>query len=199
MAWYLLGRCYMATAQYTDAWEAYNRAINLNPNDHIVWCSLGVLYYSFGQYREALGMFCRAIKLEPTMPEAWYNVGALYDMLDQTEDAQKAYIKAKESGLSDHFLKSSRLKIQHVYCNKIPMNSAYSVPLRSSVDNANISYSEVPVFETERSPLNPLPSYPIQMSINQLDTELGNSDSYNANFDSNFQIKEFGVSSESHR
>jgi len=55
VAWYLLGRCYMATSQYSDACEAYNRAVNLNPNDPQVWCSLGVLYYAFGQYREALG------------------------------------------------------------------------------------------------------------------------------------------------
>ncbi|RYY67989.1 tetratricopeptide repeat protein [archaeon] len=25
IAWGLLGRCYMATNQYTDAWEAYNK------------------------------------------------------------------------------------------------------------------------------------------------------------------------------
>lgn len=102
-AWYLLGRCYMGTAQYTDAFEAYNRAANLDPNDAQVWCSLGVLYYSFGQYRESLGMFCRAVKLDPALSDAWYNIGALYDMCDQPEDAQKAYVKAKECGLSERF------------------------------------------------------------------------------------------------
>ncbi|CAE7841054.1 trfA, partial [Symbiodinium microadriaticum] len=101
VAWYLLGRCYMATAQYSDACEAYNRAVNLNPNDPQVWCSLGVLYYAFGQYREALGMLSRALKLDPTMADAWYNVGALYDMCDQPEDAQQAYMKARENGLAD--------------------------------------------------------------------------------------------------
>jgi glucose repression mediator protein len=83
----------MATAQYSDACEAYNRAVNLNPNDPQVWCSLGVLYYAFGQYREALGMLSRALKLDPTMADAWYNVGALYDMCDQPYDAQQAYSK----------------------------------------------------------------------------------------------------------
>ena len=103
IAWYLLGRCYMATAQYSDACEAYNRAVNLNPNDPQVWCSLGVLYYAFGQYREALGMLSRALKLDPTMSDAWYNVGALYDMCDQPDDAQQAYSKARENGLADRF------------------------------------------------------------------------------------------------
>lgn len=106
VAWYLLGRCYMATAQYSDACEAYNRAVNLNSNDPQVWCSLGVLYYAFGQYREALGMLTRALKLDCTMADAWYNVGALYDMCDQPEDAQQAYLKAKEHGLADRFAKA---------------------------------------------------------------------------------------------
>jgi tetratricopeptide (TPR) repeat protein len=106
VAWYLLGRCYMATAQYSDACEAYNRAVNLNPNDPQVWCSLGVLYYAFGQYREALGMLSRALKLDPTMSDAWYNVGALYDMCDQPDDAQQAYSKARENGLADRFARA---------------------------------------------------------------------------------------------
>ena len=106
VAWYLLGRCYMATAQYSDAFEAYNRAVNLNPNDPQIWCSLGVLYYAFGQYRESLGMLARALRLEPTMADAWYNVGALYDMVDQPEDAQLAYIKARENGLADRFARA---------------------------------------------------------------------------------------------
>lgn len=105
IAWYLLGRCYMATSQYSDACEAYNRSVNINPNDAQTWCSLGVLYYAFGQYREALGMLSRALKLDPTMADAWYNVGALYDMCDQPEDAQMAYHKAKEFGVSDRFAK----------------------------------------------------------------------------------------------
>eukprot|EP01034_Spumella_vulgaris_P025978 gene25978-32492_t len=106
VAWYLLGRCYMATSQYSDACEAYNRAVNLNPNDAQVWCSLGVLYYAFGQYREALGMLARALKLDSTMADAWYNVGALYDMCDQPEDAQQAYNKAKENGLNERFARA---------------------------------------------------------------------------------------------
>lgn len=106
VAWYLLGRCYMATAQYSDANEAYNRAVNLNPNDPQIWCSLGVLYYAFGQYRESLGMLARALRLEPSMADAWYNVGALYDMVDQPEDAQLAYIKARENGLADRFARA---------------------------------------------------------------------------------------------
>mmetsp|Transcript_33276 Transcript_33276/g.48149 ORF Transcript_33276/g.48149 Transcript_33276/m.48149 type:complete len:622 (+) Transcript_33276:53-1918(+) len=105
-SWYLLGRCYMATSQYSDACEAYNRAVNLNPNDPQVWCSLGVLYYAFGQYREALGMLARALRLDSTMADAWYNVGALYDMCEQPEDAQLAYLKAKENGLADRFAKA---------------------------------------------------------------------------------------------
>lgn len=96
----------MATSQYTDAMEAYNRAVNLNPNDPQIWCSLGVLYYAFGQYKEALGVLTRSVKLCPTMADAWYNIGALYDMCNQREDAQLAYQKARENGLVERFAKA---------------------------------------------------------------------------------------------
>lgn len=119
VAWYLLGRCYMATSQFNDACEAYNRAVNLCPNDPQVWCSLGVLYYAFGQYREALGMLSRALKLDPTMSDAWYNVGALYDMCDQPEDAQQAYVKARENGLADRFARAG------MGLNPLAMQSAH--------------------------------------------------------------------------
>lgn len=33
VAWYLLGRCYMATGQWAEALEAYGRAVSIDPND----------------------------------------------------------------------------------------------------------------------------------------------------------------------
>ena len=137
VAWYLLGRCYMATAQYTDACEAYNRAINLNPNDPQVWCSLGVLYYAFGQYREALGMLARALKLDPTRADAWYNVGALYDMCDQPEDAQQAYLKARENGLADRFARAG------MGLNPLAMQSLQYVSNQNNNNNNNSAQTSI--------------------------------------------------------
>ena len=139
-SWYLLGRCYMATNQYTDACEAYNRAVNLNPNDPQVWCSLGVLYYAFGQYREALGMLSRALRLDPKMADAWYNVGALYDMCEQPEDAQQAYLKAKENGLADRFTKVG-MGLNPIATHTVQYlqhNSGHN-PYTDDVINANIN------------------------------------------------------------
>ena len=112
--WYLLGRCYTASTKdnfghdpcdYYSAFQAYTRAINLDPNDAKVWCSLGVLYYAFGQYKESLSHLAKAVKLDPSMPEAWYNIGALYEMCEQPEDAKQAYAKAKECGIKERFEK----------------------------------------------------------------------------------------------
>ena len=141
-SWYLLGRCYMATNQYMDACEAYNRAVNLNPNDPQVWCSLGVLYYAFGQYREALGMLSRALRLDPKMADAWYNVGALYDMCDQPEDAQQAYLKAKENGLADRFTKVGMgLNPIATHTVQYLQHNSGQNPYTDNVMNANINLS----------------------------------------------------------
>jgi tetratricopeptide (TPR) repeat protein len=84
---------------------------------------LGVLYYAFGQYKESLGMLARAIKLDPTMADAWYNVGALYDMCDQPEDAQQAYMKARENGLADRFARAG------MGLNPVAMQSLHHMPV----------------------------------------------------------------------
>ena len=104
VAWYLLGRCYMATAQYTEAYDAYNLSVNLNSSNPQIWCSLGVLYYAFGQYKESLDMFKKALDLDITMADAWFNVGTLYDMDEQKEDAQMAYQNASQYGLIKLFV-----------------------------------------------------------------------------------------------
>lgn len=98
--WYLLGRCYMASAQYEDAFLAYNEAVNCEPNEPRVWVSLGVLYYSHGQHKESLGMFARALRLKPKCVEAWYNLGIVYEVNGNQKEADKAYVKAKENGFS---------------------------------------------------------------------------------------------------
>lgn len=98
--WYLLGRCYMASRQYRDAYLAYNEGVNLEPNEPRIWVSLGVLYYAHGQYKESLGMFARALRLKPDCVEAWYNLGVVYEVNGNQVEADKAYNKAKEHGFS---------------------------------------------------------------------------------------------------
>ena len=90
--------------QFNDAFDAYNRALNLNPACPLVWCSLGIVFHAFGQYHESLQMFKRAVDLDTTVADAWYNVGSLYDMCGQKEDARMAYAKAYEYGLSHLFV-----------------------------------------------------------------------------------------------
>ena len=60
---------------------------------------------------------------------AWYNVGALYDMCDQPEDAQKAYIKAKETGLAERFARSG------ININNNALTSSTSSSGRGDKDN----------------------------------------------------------------
>jgi tetratricopeptide (TPR) repeat protein len=98
--WYLIGRCYMTSKQYSEAYIAYNEAVNCEPNEPYVWVSLGVLYYAHGQYKESLGMFARALRLKPDCVEAWYNLGVVYELNGNKPEANRAYAKAKESGLS---------------------------------------------------------------------------------------------------
>lgn len=94
-AWYLLGRSYMAGAQYGKAYEAYQQAVYRDGRNPAFWCSIGVLYYKISQYHDSLDAYSRAIRTNPYLAEVWHNLGALYESCnDQLTDAVDAYQRA---------------------------------------------------------------------------------------------------------
>ena len=74
-----------------------------------------IVYYPVYNNLICIGMLARALKLDPSMADAWYNVGALYDMADQPEDAQQAYLKARENGLADRFARAGTFTIEVLF------------------------------------------------------------------------------------
>ncbi|KAI9208662.1 uncharacterized protein BJ171DRAFT_557776 [Polychytrium aggregatum] len=94
---YLLGRCFMAQQRYSNAYHAFQQAINLDNQNPAIWCSIGALYYQRNQYRDALDAYSRAICLNPYLSEVWYDIGTLYEAChDQVNDAIDAYSRALE-------------------------------------------------------------------------------------------------------
>lgn len=68
-AWYILGRCHMKLLNFKQAYDAYQRAVDIDSTNAMVWCSIGVLFYNINQYRDALEAYSRAISLDQNFPE----------------------------------------------------------------------------------------------------------------------------------
>lgn len=77
-AWVQLGNAYFDTNQRQKAIEAYQRALDLNPNDPNVITDQGVMFHETGRHDEALRLFEKAHALDPTHVDSLFNQGVVY-------------------------------------------------------------------------------------------------------------------------
>ena len=83
-AWVQLGNDYFDTHQPQKAIAAYDKALELQPNDANVLTDQGVMYRELGQYDKALANFEKANKVDPTHLTSLFNQGVVwaYDKKD---------------------------------------------------------------------------------------------------------------------
>ena len=81
-------------ARYTEAIEAYDRAIQLCPSYHQVWCNRGSAFFQLEQYERAIADTDRALALQPNYAEAWNNRGTALAKLKRIPEALISYNKA---------------------------------------------------------------------------------------------------------
>jgi tetratricopeptide (TPR) repeat protein len=79
-----------------EAIEAYQRAIQLAPNQMFPWNNLGILFNKLDRNEDALVAFKKAIENKPGDSVSWNGLGEVYMKLNQPDDAIRAYLKAIE-------------------------------------------------------------------------------------------------------
>jgi tetratricopeptide (TPR) repeat protein len=87
-AWVQLGNDYFDTRQPQKAIDAYDRALELRPNDANVLTDQGVMYRDLGQFEKALANFRRANQVDPKHVQSLYNLGVVY--LNDLKQPKKA-------------------------------------------------------------------------------------------------------------
>ena len=91
-AWIDLGNLYFDTGNYEKAITAYNKALELNPNNANVMNDLGVMYRRTGQPKKAIEAFDKAIKIDPGHETVRFNKGiVLMHDLNDLEGAIQAW------------------------------------------------------------------------------------------------------------
>ena len=91
-AWTQLGHVYFDTNNPAKAINAYEKSLELRPDEPNVLTDLGVMYRRNGQPVKALEVFDRAMALDPRHEQSRFNKGIVlrYDMNDR-EGAVKAW------------------------------------------------------------------------------------------------------------
>jgi tetratricopeptide (TPR) repeat protein len=76
----------------SQAIEAYQKAVELDPDYYGGYHGLGVLYYYHGNYPEAARQFQKSIERAPGLFDEYTNLGAALDELGQDTEAEKALL-----------------------------------------------------------------------------------------------------------
>ncbi|MBD1400972.1 tetratricopeptide repeat protein [Pelovirga terrestris] len=77
-AWVQLGNNYYGSDQAIKAIEAYDKALELGPDDPNVLTDQGTMFRRVGWYDRAVNNFQRAAELDPNHVQSRYNMGVVY-------------------------------------------------------------------------------------------------------------------------
>ena len=80
--------------KYNSAIQLYNKALDINPNNHVAWYNKGLSLYNLGKYVEALQCYLKALSINPNYIEAWNSAGITLQILGENDDAIECYNKA---------------------------------------------------------------------------------------------------------
>jgi cytochrome c-type biogenesis protein CcmH/NrfG len=97
LAWVALGNEYFDRNQFMDAIQAYDKALEIQPNSPDVLTDQGVMFKRLGWFDRAIENFTKANEIDPAHATSIYNLGVVYryDLQDFAK-AQEAWTRFLE-------------------------------------------------------------------------------------------------------
>lgn len=77
-AWVALGNTYFDDNQFIEAIDAYDKALELQPDDPDVLTDQGVMFRELGWFDKAIENFSKASELDPNHANSLFNLGIVY-------------------------------------------------------------------------------------------------------------------------
>ena len=96
-AWVALGNEYFDSNQFMDSIEAYDKALEIQPNSPDVLTDQGVMFKRLGWFDRAIANFTKANEIDPSHATSVYNLGIVYRYdLQDFPKAMEAWTKFLE-------------------------------------------------------------------------------------------------------
>ncbi len=91
--WYNKGASLAKQSKYSEAIEAFNKSIELNPVNATVWCNKGNVLSNLGKYNESVKAYETALKVDPQNIAAWNEKGHVLNTIGSYDEAVVAFSK----------------------------------------------------------------------------------------------------------
>ena len=85
---------YFNDQEFLQAIEAFQEAVQINPDSKDANFNLGVTYCKLGKYEQAIPYFLKNIEITPEAVDAHYSLGVAYGSMGQKEKARKSFQEA---------------------------------------------------------------------------------------------------------
>lgn len=92
----VIGRCYVELGEIDEAFEYYEKALELEPDSVVYLNHMGMAYREEGDYEKAMKYYMKAYEIDPDYPELNASIGAWYIFKDEPEQAISYLEKAIE-------------------------------------------------------------------------------------------------------
>jgi tetratricopeptide (TPR) repeat protein len=109
--WNELGNIFTKSKAYDEAVDAYNRAIELNPEFGWSYSNLALVYARSGNRDEAISLYHKSIGLlwaDPDKAVAWNRLGDVYRQAGKYSDAIDAYQNADRLNQGNYVISANR-------------------------------------------------------------------------------------------
>jgi tetratricopeptide (TPR) repeat protein len=96
-----MGDAYSNKSKYKDAIEAYQDAIDSDPNQALAWLGLGKTYAKIERIGESIDSLNKALEIRPDLAQGWLNLGDEYLRSNEYEEAIYAFERALKLEIRD--------------------------------------------------------------------------------------------------
>jgi len=91
-----LGYLFAKDEQFYFAYGAFQKAIEISPEDDVIYYNIGVSCSKLERYSEAIEAYQKSLSINPKEERAYCNMGLSYLALGKNEAASNSYLKAIE-------------------------------------------------------------------------------------------------------
>lgn len=119
-AWVALGNAYFDADQPQASIEAYDRALQLQPDDPDVITDQGVMYLALGEHQKALANFQKANRLDPGHRQSLFNMGVAYASMDDLAKAEETWTRVIQTAPDSKTAAEARAAIERLRARRRP-------------------------------------------------------------------------------